>query len=341
MTNRHFKAYLIVLGSTVSLYFIVAISTNWLIDPFNELGRNRIGLFFSTQRQAIQSIIKMDHNALLLGSSRIQEIPASELKHYQFANLAFPDAKAEEEYFLLKKYLRNEKLVIIGLDFYIFNDRQFPVLKMNDWSDHLFGRLEYLTSFNVFKSSIIALYKWHMKQSPSMTKDEWEDNELYSTVQMSKKAVLGFNQSTESGSISGEAKEACDTQGDPILDEYYNQHSRDLYGVLENNHYRRFHFSNERMEYLKKIKQLLESHGTRYIVFFNPESDATHFLTKKTGNEELFFHWKELVRKIFPNVKDFSCSGYSAKENYFPGDGFHYQPEVGVKIINSLLDNEE
>jgi hypothetical protein len=346
MTQRPFRIYLAIFMLITFAYFMSAVITNWLVDPFDEFGRNKIGLYFSTERQAVNGIVNSDHDAILLGSSRVAAIPSEKADCYKFYNAAFANASTEEEYFFLKKYLTSEKMVVIGLDFFIFNERQFAIAEINEWPDHFFGRLEYLTSFNALKSSIIALYKWHAGQKPRVLKDNWITIEkgLLSPQNETKKKLSMANgewqtlEEKERRSPAGSESTQGKKDGQKALsDPYYNEGSTALYSTLEGNHYRRFHLSEKRLEYLKKIKVLLDDKRTNYVVFINPESEATHFLTDKTGNHETFINWVKEVKKIFPDVKDLSDGEFSAKENYYPSDGFHYKPEVGLKILNFLL----
>ncbi len=59
-----------------------------------------------------------------------------------FYNASMRGMVPEEMYFYLKKYLRNEKLVLIGFDFYMFNERELPLVRISDWNDLRYTKVE-------------------------------------------------------------------------------------------------------------------------------------------------------------------------------------------------------
>jgi len=123
MNQKKFKIYLCIFFSIFLSYYLVFIITITLVDPYNELGNNKIGIFFSTDRQAKSAISKYKHNAILIGSSRTLQIPPSQLNCYVFYNASFGEATVEEMFYYLEKYAIEEEFVLIGLDFYMFNEQ--------------------------------------------------------------------------------------------------------------------------------------------------------------------------------------------------------------------------
>ncbi len=315
MRERTFGHYCAVYFLSVISFFAFISLVNWWVDPFNELGKNKIGLYFSTERQEHKKILEIEHDAVLLGSSRINRISVTNLHGYHFYNAAFSNALPEEIYLFLKKYLRNEKLVVIGLDFFVFNKTAFPVLELQDWPDHFYGVFEYLTSLNVFKSSLIALCKYY----------KVIDNKPVPQVQENfvKYDIYGQNLEFKTE------------------DPYFNKSCDIFYSHLAHYYFRRFVLSEERLNYYQKIKELLEERKVKYIVFFNPESTETERLYKFTGTYTKFLWWKKEVKRIFPSVKDFSTGQYTASRYYFPEDAFHFKAEVGENIINELTGSKQ
>jgi hypothetical protein len=105
------------------LFGIVAVGTmNWYLDPYGYWG-NADGVFYSTERQFKASQINhFPHDALLLGTSRFTHIDPKKLKCRKFFNAAFSGASLEEIIEFVKKFVGERELIILGLDFQMFED---------------------------------------------------------------------------------------------------------------------------------------------------------------------------------------------------------------------------
>ena len=90
-------------------------------------------------------------------------------------------------------------------------------------------------------------------------------------------------------------------------------------------------------EYLKKIKTLARQKGISLLVFINPYHKDVLNLIDEMGLKASFEEWKSSVKNIFPDLKDFSCCGYSDDESFPGNDHSHYYPEVGADFINKDL----
>ena len=213
--------YLKVYAAAVCCFFAVMMITNWLVDPFNELKRNTIGLYFSTERQAKSDIVKSPHDAVLLGSSKAGRINPKTLNCYTFYNASFDAAMPEEIYLYLKRYITHERLVMIELDFYMFNERQWPVHAMKEWPEQSFGKFEYLINFNTFKSSLFGVYKWYKKE-PAVI------------AQNGQKIIAD---ATDRAVLVKQPREA------PLKEVVHIKHDfSDWLAMLTNHHYRRYLF---------------------------------------------------------------------------------------------------
>ena len=89
----------------VSLLFSVA-TINYMIDPYNRMGNNRIGLFHSLDRDIKNQIVFFNHDAILIGSSKTGRINPDELHFFTFYNASFDAATPEEIFFLSRKICR-------------------------------------------------------------------------------------------------------------------------------------------------------------------------------------------------------------------------------------------
>jgi|TARA_Y100000294_G_scaffold89767_1_gene83710 hypothetical protein len=299
---NYLKIYLFFVGIFLALITVL----NWTVDPYNEIGNNRIGLYCSCERQAKNKIVSFPHNAILIGSSKTNKVNPDDLCKYKFYNASFRGSTPEEMFFYLKKYAIKEKLVVIGLDFYMFNERQYPLANINKWSTHSFSIHEYLLSYNVFRDSLTSIGKWFLSV-PTMIKENGQINTYYK-----------------------------DRENEVFNDFVYNKWIQGL----KNDIYHDFVFSKARMDYLKRTKIMLESRNIKHIVFINPLNKDVYSVLQALDSFRIFVEWKNELKNIFRDLKDLSYGEYSAKELFYNNDPFHYKPDTGRTFINSLLGCE-
>jgi hypothetical protein len=318
MLKAHSKTvrYLKVYGMIVLTYFVLVMAVNWIVDPYNELKRNTIGIYFSVERQAKSEILNYPHDAVIIGTSKIGSISPKALNCYTFYNSSFDAALPEEIYFYLKRFLRNERLVVIALDFEMFNERQWPVLKITEWPNQSFGKLEYLFNFKTFQSSLIALNKWFKQEIPIVAAN---GQRLVRSMENTP-IDLTADTVTKNGIVPAKHR------------------FEEVLEMLRENHFRRFLVSKERLEYLRKLKILLEEKKIPYVVFINPYNHWVLDIIKDLGEEEIFAQWKRDVKDIFPDMHDFSVGEYTFNDDYWgERDAYHFNPFIGAKIINSII----
>ncbi len=312
MKSTSKSTYLRTLLILFCAYFFLSALIVWAVDPFNEFGRNKVGLFFSTDRQAHKDIADLDHNAISIGSSKT-EIPkkmVSQIDCYDFYSASIKAVMIEEMYQFLKRYTTDEEMILIGLDFYMFNERQWPLMQLNDWPDHQFGFLEYLTSFNALKSSFIALYK---------SQNNINDQSLIDSI-------------VDEGWVENSSNRTGTKRAENTL------------AMLSRHHYRRYQFSQERMEYIKEIALLLEERGHDYMFYTNPMSEPVCSMIMSSENRQVFMEWKDRLKALLGDkFVDFSCEKYTSVEYYDLNDDdlYHFSHAVGIEILNSLLTCKE
>lgn len=346
-----FKLYMRFILIVSVTAFLGMACVNWWVDPYNEWGNNTIGLYFSTERQAKKEILNFPHDAILMGSSRTAAIPTKDLQCFTFYNASFANALPEEIYEYLKTYAFKEKLVVIGFDFYMFNERRFPMLGKNAWKDRQFGVFEYLLSWNVLRDSFIALHKRFIQHAKPMVSNDGQTVIEQDSSHVQTSPVVSSSSAGPSIKTShqerifmkiktGETprRKNKPKEPDPSVDNF--DYAKSL-AFLSDVHYRDFRFSHERINYLQKIKVLLEERGIEYIIFINPQNFALLNLFKELGYARLFDYWKAQVRGVFPDLIDFACCDYSNYVDFNPTDASHYKPAVGVEFLNSILQCQE
>ena len=299
--HRHFlKSYFLI------VFFVLGFvaTVNWWVDPYNQLGRNNSGIYFSVERQAKKSIMRYEHNALLIGSSIMADVDPDKLCGYNFYNASFRAAVPEEIFFYLDRFMGKERMTVIGLDFYMFNETEFPLITKKQWLSYLYDIPDYLISFRVFKDSLVTGYK----------RKRGDPVEIF---------------------LNGRHNDYIQIERDRHFSSYDFSHSKES---LRKGPFYQYHFSQKRLEYLNQIKELLEQKNIEYVILINPiNEEILEMLRSMPRTYSILLNWKKMVKEIFPNTMDLSMSEYSLNSNYYKKDATHYKAEVGAMIINKVL----
>lgn len=302
MLKCSYKIYFNVsLVVTISLLLSVA-TINYMIDPYGKMGNNRIGLFHSLDREIKNQIVFFDHDAILIGSSKTGFVNPDDLHFYSFYNASFDAAMPEEIFFYIKKYATHQKFVLIGLDFSMFNGSVYPVKPMTEWNRKTYTTIEYLLGGRVLLDS---------KKNVSL----WLKNKPFYIIKKNGQKVVG--------------KSSPDFRD--------NKKTQKILDFLETRVYGNMRFSDKRMEYLKRMKALLENRNIDYLVFINPLSEEVYDIIKNSGSYTIFMAWKKKLKVIFPNLVDLSYGQYSDEDKFTGSDPFHYKPETGASFLNKIL----
>ena len=298
MTNQ-FSFYLKILFAIIVCALTCVVLINWMVDPYNELGRNKTGLYFVTDRQQKNSIVQVPHDAILIGSSRTLHINPDDLCGYHFYNASFSSALPEEIYAYLDRYAHQEKIVVIGLDFYMFNEHSYPLDPITTWPTRLWPVHEYLLGWDVLKASLQALVNWQQKVP------------VYAVNN-------GYSPLTDSASV------------DTVFYSKMLKH-------LASTHYRKATLSVKRLEIMKRLTTMLTRRGISYRIFINPLQQDDLQLLANSDSYQIFNQWKLELTKLIPELIDLSKSKYSSKEYFHRSDPSHYLPSTGAKFLNEIL----
>ncbi len=301
------KRYLLFSGLAAGLILALIASFNYVVDPYNLMGNNRTGGYFVLERQVKDAILTYQHEGILLGSSKTGYVNPDELSCYRFYNASMRGMVPEEMYFYLKKYLRNEKLVLIGFDFYMFNERELPLVRINDWNDLRYAKAEYLLGAQTVKDSWKTL------------KMRFNNQKKYG---MKPNGQLDYPGSTEPASA-----------GPKQYEKKYNMIIRGLVG----NYYDHFSFSQKRMDYVRQIKVLLEERGIPHAVFINPLNTDVLAALQTIKAHSRYLSWRQEMKEIFPKIYDFSEGRYSGREGFYLEDPYHYTQATGRAFLNEII----
>ncbi|MDY6825254.1 MAG: hypothetical protein SWH68_15900 [Thermodesulfobacteriota bacterium] len=318
----NYKKYLWITGAAALSLLSAVACFNYFVDPYNLMGNNRTGVYFWNERQIKDAILSYDHEAILIGSSKTGYVDTDDLNCYTFYNASLRGGVPEEMYYYLKAYLRNEKLVIIAFDFYMFNEREFPLKHISDWKDIQYSTVEYLLGAYTAKASYKTLKKW-------MNKEKIHD--------MKPNGQFVYPEAPAPQNPPQAAGDKIKEQ--PTDDAQRKDESRynDIIKGLMANHYYEFSFSRNRMAYVEKIKTLLENRRIPYAVVINPLNEDVLAALEKTDAYDQFIEWRKQMKTIFPGLCDFSSSRYSAREGFHSNDPYHYTNQTGINFLNEVI----
>lgn len=286
----------LVLGITAAL--------NILIDPYDLYGLNRFGIFIGAEREAKQRWIRdRDHDAVLMGSSKLDFVDPGTLEDFTWFNASMGGVQPEEIEEFIRLHVFDVEGVIIGFDFFMFNESCFPIRpSMQLTAEH------YLFRYPLNLKSLE--YCWH-------------------TV---RKGLLGRPPVTlPSGQMNPAKTEEKDATSEVI--DY-----SDGIPYLEEHHYKNYLFSEERLERLRELRRTLETRDIPFVAILNPMNEAVRErIREREDLEPLFQRFKQELRAIFPDLLDLSESRFADKHGFYKLDPLHFRPETGTELLNEIV----
>ncbi len=275
---------------------------NFLVDPYNRFGNNRLGVYISAERESkAVEVRRYPHNALLIGNSRMAMIPADQLESFHFFNGAFGGGTAEEEYYFLKHFASREELVILGVD---LGQCDPPILQGDIFaSPGLSGTLDNLLSLQTVEYSMRTILDHRAGKSASMRRDGSFDArrwfELYDHE----------NSAYTEWQLDG-LKRGVDNYATP---------------------------TQERMTFYRRIAELLRQRNITCVVVVPPFHEALAKYIQTSPTLSAYQVWRRELGSIFPIVVDLSLGPDCAAENFFKSDVVHFKPEAGARLFNAKV----
>ena len=145
---------------------------NLAVDPYDRFGLNHLGVFVSASREyKLRQAGRQPHDALLVGNSRIAQIPAAELRGGRFFNAGMDGASLREVELFLERDLRPRELVVLNLDHYVlgFESDLEPAIAFAPLTPHTLGN--YLLNLKTIEYSVRTISKHLSRASrPSMAR---------------------------------------------------------------------------------------------------------------------------------------------------------------------------
>lgn len=299
------RAYLTVFAWVALISLLAVAALNYFVDPYYRFGTNRIGVYISAEREfKATAVQKLPHNALILGNSKPAGIDPLELKGWQFLNAGFGGATPEEMYAFLKHFAHEQELVVLGVDFGMFNEKEKAIVRDPFERSMLRDMTAYLLSLKSLQYSFESLLGYAVGQGVT---------------------ILPTGQSNPAAYLE---KDAAFTR------EYYGPTLR----LLKERAFHDFKYSSTRVNDLEKIRDLMKERGIRLQVFINPENAAVLALLGRVPASALVDQWKADMRRIFPDLIDLSADPqWQAHSLYYWHDPYHYRPDTGARFMREAV----
>lgn len=300
------------LGFPVLLWTVMA-TVNVMVDPYGIFGRAPYGIRAEGGERASKAagVANFPHDGLLLGSSRVAHIDPDMIDGYRFYNAAFSAAVPEEFLGFLQNNLRNEKLVIIGIDFFMMNETSHPMVSATSFAAPKWRRvLDYSLSWRVFAESLTGISDVLDNQPVKIKMNGARNPDIKQT----------YSRAMDQAAIDEQHKIALSW-------------ARKLW-------FRNFVYCERRLNLLRDIANFLEQSGVRLLVFLAPEHREfiDGILAEELTRGE-FERWRRDMKTIFPKVYDFS-EAFQDDRFFFNFDPSHYTPETGKILIDTILAGE-
>jgi len=273
---------------------------NYLVDPYDRFGNNRMGLYISAEREAKSTEVgRYPHNALLVGNSRMAMIPPDGLKGFRFFNGAFAGATPEEVYWFVHHFAQKEELVVLGIDLGMKDPaaKKGDGFREGDWG----AALENIISLQTLEYSCkTMLSHWagkpsHFRPDGAFGNEGWvkmadRDDSAYVRAQLESMKLAGEN--------------------------FVAPGPADL-------------------SFYRMISETLRERGILCVVVVPPLHEEISRHIEARHLQAARRAWLDEVRTLFPHVVDLSMSPYGSAENFYKADPGHFRPETGVRFINA------
>jgi hypothetical protein len=272
---------------------------NYFVDPYNRFGNNCLGVYISAARQTkATQVRRFPHNALLMGDSRMEMMPADRIEHFKFFNAAFSGGTAEEAYYFLEHYASNEEVVVLGVSL----GQCDPAPPAGDIFLPAGGTavLDNVLSLKTLEYSFRTIIDHLERQPASFAPDG------------SAETITWFRL------YDGEDPARQKWQLDGLKLDITN-------------------FSwpgGKSLTFYRKIAALLRERGIACVAVVLPMHEEVARQVQSSPARAAYEAWRAELGSIFPDVADLSFSQYDDAGNYFKTDSKHFKPDAGIRMLN-------
>lgn len=341
MTLRACARYVIALLLGTATCLVALGTAIWITDPLHRFVRSEQDKAFCDARMAagpsawfMKSIIlnSRKYDAIIVGSSKYFYVDPSLLNYFQFVNASIGSSTPEFMYELLDAHARDVSVVVLALDFFMFNEARFPYGTDEQLEEIRRRFRETGTSrslLQVFNDSLIG--KFFSDTSYLLSAKAVEL--ISRRIPTDKRWTLPRGNWNISAWLDAIKQE--ENAGPPKI-------SRASYdyqlNVLRSSHYTPYAFSKRRVEMLRKIRDLMARRGVTLLVQINPVNIEDKQLIDSLPARSDFEVYRQAVNQVFPDAADFSSTAYADPKDYFNWDPIHPLPTFAAKLVNDRLE---
>jgi hypothetical protein len=273
---------------------------NYVVDPYDLYGHNRLGIYITAEREFKSSEVgRYPHNALLVGNSRMAMIPVKGLDHFQFFNAAFGGGTAEEVYYFLEHFAKNQDLVILGIDL----GQGDPVPPQGDSfkPPGITDILNNLLNLRTVEYSVRTISS-HLRGIPTSLRPD--------------------------GSFDAAPWFERWDRPDPT-------HMNFVLDQMKGGFVKYPGPAKQPLAFYRKIAECLRQRDITCVAVVPPMHEEAAKRVQASPAAAHYDDWRRKLESVFPLVVDLSFSPYSAATNFFKSDPVHFKPDVGVRMLNT------
>lgn len=272
---------------------------NYVVDPYDRFGNNRMGVYISAEREAKATEVgRYPHNALFVGNSRMAMIPAAELKGFRFFNGAFAGATAEEMWWFVRHFAHKQELVVLGIDLGMKDPAPLKgdIFQQRGWD----STVKNLVSLQTLEYSFRTIFS-HWAGQPSNLRPD--------------------------GTFEIQAwVKRADREDTPFVRAQLEGMKRQWGGFVPPR--------PEEMTFFRKISETLRERGIPCVVVVPPMHEEVIRHIEAMHLQDAYRSWLDDVRALFPIVVDVSAGSYASSANFYKADPMHFKPQAGVRFMN-------
>lgn len=279
---------------------------NFIIDPFNKFGNNRLGVYTWADREHKPTELRLkrsNYSTYLLGNSKIGMIDTRSLEGFYNAGLG--GATVRELCDFVELYIPEGSRVIVGFDVGQGAKQEetgsYTALK-KPYSKVI---QDYLLSSSTLEHSVRTIDRYfRSKYGPFFFE--------HGTMNLAK--WLDRRDQYDPGRLEievGTLAQAAKLKESP---------------------------TNEDLYYYEHLKEIFNKKQIKYISYFHPHHEDVLRLMREDGSSyKTYCKYKDAILKVFPQTCDYWDSEYSKREYFYNTDPVHIKSEPGKKMIGEIL----
>jgi len=305
-----YRKFLKIWIAFTALLFLAMALFNYMVDPLAYFRIPAEGIFLSAERQVKpKAIQQFPHNALIIGTSKPDLINPDDINinGLTFYNASMASGLPEEIATFLERYVTDQKLVIVGLDLFTFNERDRPLSQTKFGEFGMEDYTVYLANFTTLINSIRHIRATKRGDRPANLPNG-QRNPYY----LDPTPVTNFSETD--------------------YEETFN--------ALRTNMYGKFDFSYGRIKRLKEFKANMDARGVKVIFYANPLNEFVYrdIILADTGIAAAYKTYiSQLSTTLGDSFVDYSQHPIGRFTCFYAADPHHYLPSCGAEFVKQLI----